>query len=152
MGYPGILKRFRYPIQFITLNPKKSIEWNGLRISVAETVHSVLNYTIRVDLPGPKNNKKSFSISGDGQITEASKKLVSDVNLHFQEVYSLKPEIPVHADFETVLEWAMRSKIESQDLSHFSRAIKAKIHQQLSAKKPRPGVIAAKPWARYLIK
>jgi len=71
------------------LSPESPAFFEKLRISVAPTVHSVLNYTVRVDLLGTA--KKSFSISGDGQITEAIKKLTQNSTVHFHEVYSFKP-------------------------------------------------------------
>ena len=134
MGYPGFSKRIKFPIRHITLAPGTPLNFNGLIFNTAPTVHSVLNYTIRVDLPGGM----SFAVSGDGQITPKSKKLVDDVDVLFQEVYSDKPGIPVHADLKTVTEWIEKSHVRSIVTSHFSRSLKTTLAAKVTSKKVGP--------------
>jgi hypothetical protein len=73
------------------------MDWKGLHIRAARTVHSVLNHTLRVDGPD-----FSFSVSGDGQVTPNSRQLVEGVDVHFQEIYTLRPEFSTHSDFQSV--------------------------------------------------
>jgi len=130
--YPGFAKRLQFPIRYLTFTPGARIDFNGLTLSCATTVHSVLNYTVRVDIAG--KTPASFAVSGDGQITDETKQLVGDVGVLFQEIYCEKPEIPVHADLETVADWIKSSQVKQIVTSHFSRSAKAKLKKQVSSK------------------
>lgn len=128
LGYPGFSKRLKFPIFYSTLVPGATLDFEGLRLSSAPTVHSVLNYTVRVDAIG---KAWAFTVSGDGQITAQTKKLVDDVDVLFQEIYSEKPGIPVHADLETVSGWIARSEVGKIVTSHFSRSAKAGLNKRV---------------------
>jgi ribonuclease BN (tRNA processing enzyme) len=130
LGYPGFSKRIKFQIHYTQLEPGKEVDFEGLRLSCAPTVHSVLNYTIRVNLP---DGRSSFAVSGDGQITEKSKKLVDTVGVLFQEIYSEKPGIPVHADLETVKAWISKSHVRKIVTSHFARTEKAGLAKRVKA-------------------
>lgn len=143
MGYPGFVKRISFPIVHSTLSPDAPTKFKGLTLTCAPTVHSVLNYTIRVDVRGDR--RTSFAISGDGQITTETKQLTRDVKFLFQEVYADKPGIPVHADLETVSAWAPSTKINTLVTSHFGRSYKGKLKKQVRAKKEAPRWLVSEP-------
>lgn len=150
MGYPGFSKRLKFPLRFTTLVPGSPTRLQKLSLTCAPTTHSVLNYTIRVDLPGP--SPASFAISGDGQITAASKKLVADIDVLFQEIYGLKPEIPIHADLQTVSEWVAQTRIKKLVTSHFSRSAKAKLNRRVYSKpKSQTEWIVSRPGLEILL-
>lgn len=130
MGYPGLSKRIAFPIRFLVLSPERVLALGDLRLSCASTVHSILNYTVRVEVEG---KGPSFAVSGDGQITQATKSLVNDVDVLFQEVYNDKPEIPVHADFATVSAWIKKSKVKTIVTSHFARSHKKALIRKVGA-------------------
>lgn len=118
LGYPGMLKKLPFALEFQPLLEGLALVWNGLHFSAARTRHSVLNFTIRVDLPGGR----SFSVSGDGQVTRETLQLVDSVDLHFQELYLPKPGIPTHADLQTLREgWADDQGPRKIVLTHFAR-------------------------------
>jgi ribonuclease BN (tRNA processing enzyme) len=119
MGYPGFAKRISFDIRFVTLSTSSATQFRGLRLTCARTVHSILNFTIRVDLPG---RLAAFAVSGDGQITPETKRLVSDVCVLFQEIYSEAPGIPVHADLATIRAWIPETSIKILVASHFARS------------------------------
>jgi ribonuclease Z len=129
LGYPGVLKVLSFPLEFHTLSPSAPMKFGAIKLSVAATVHSVLNYTIRVDLKTAQG-ERSFAVSGDGQITEQTKALVADVDCLFQEVYSEAPGIPIHADLETLSDWVVGTQIKRVVASHFGRSA----HRKLSVK------------------
>ncbi len=128
-------------------SPFISSDREALRDASASYSNSVLNYTVRVDLKTPKG-PRSFAVSGDGQITDASKALVHDVDCLFQEVYSEKPGIPVHADLETVVTWASNTQIKHVVTSHFARSARTKLSKKVSARKSKsPRWSVARPEA-----
>lgn len=127
MGYPAIESKLEFSIEHLNLDPESSLSLSDLEFSCAPTVHSVLNYTIRVDRRDLA--PFSFAVSGDGQITTATKSLASDVDVLFQEIYGLKPEISVHADFETVSAWIATSNVKKIVTSHFSRVAKSRLSE-----------------------
>jgi ribonuclease Z len=133
MGYPGFSKRLKFKIHHLTLSPRSALDLMGLTLNCAATVHSVLNYTIRVDLFAEET--ASFAISGDGQITPATKKLTANVDVLFQELYSDKPGIPVHADLKTVATWIKSTQIKTIVTSHFSRSRKAALEGKITSPK-----------------
>jgi ribonuclease Z len=147
LGYPGFSKRIQFPIVHHTLSLGEAVSFRGAEFTVAPTVHSVLNYTVRVDLKTPKG-PRSFAVSGDGQITDASKALVHDVDCLFQEVYSETPGIPVHADLETVVKWASNTQIKHVVTSHFARSARTTLSKKLGARKSKaPRWSVARPQA-----
>ncbi len=138
LGYPGIFSQLKFPIRFVSLSESNSISFEGLSLSVARTVHSVLNYTIRVDFE--RNRFKSFALSGDGQITPSTQELVKDVGLLLQEVYTLRKKIPVHADLKTLEAWASGASISKIGVAHHARSEVNRVHkriQVLARKDPR---------------
>lgn len=136
LGYPGAFNRLGFSLRFHEFSPAKPLTWKGLKFSTARTVHSVLNLTIRVDLKGMA---KSFAVSGDGQITEETMRLVEDVDLLFQEVYTAEPEVPVHADLQTVAAFVARARLKKVLIAHQGRGEKPRVLWRVSqlAKKDR---------------
>lgn len=119
-GYPGLWKRLGFKIEFLEIAPLRPVEWAGLKIRVAETSHSVRNFTYRVD--SSDGSFQSFAVSGDGQTTSKTCELVKDVGVHFQEIYTLNKINPVHMDLKRFEKWALRSRIEKIGVAHHSRA------------------------------
>jgi len=126
LGYPGLIKRLQYSLNFIELAQNSRATWQGLSFTCARTVHSVLNHTVRVDI-----GRKSFAISGDGQITAATRNLVTDVGILFQEVYTLRTPIPVHADLVTVEKFIATASLGRIGIAHQSRSEITKFHRKV---------------------
>lgn len=99
MGYPGLRKRFQFPLVFHEMRAGDELRWRGLRLRCARTEHSVLNHTIRMDA-----GSRSFSVSGDGLPTAASVKLVEGADLHLQECYTASRPVPGHASLRQLKE------------------------------------------------
>jgi ribonuclease BN (tRNA processing enzyme) len=125
LGYPGMLKKLPFDLHFRVLEANRPLELqlgtSEIRLQGARTTHSVLNHAIRFELP----QGRSFSVSGDGQITPEVCRLVSGVDLHFQECFWRKPRAPSHADLVT-LRAAWQGKLgaaapRSIVLTHVSR-------------------------------
>lgn len=129
LGYPGMMQRLEFAPHFIELTAGVPLVWNDCIISSARTVHSVLNLSLRVE---KKDEPWSLGISGDGQITEATQELFNDVSLLFQEIYSLSPDVPVHADLATFERFVSSSRIKNVRLAHHSRGHLSKLHKRVT--------------------
>jgi ribonuclease BN (tRNA processing enzyme) len=151
LGYPGFMKRLKYPIHFKQLSHGKPMRWKKLEFACGRTVHSVLNHTVKVTLD--KKKKISFAVSGDGQITPETKALVSDVSLLLQEVYTSEPEVPVHADLKTLKEFILHSSFGRVGVVHQSRSHVSKVNRGvMSLKKEDSRWFIASPGAIISLK
>ncbi|MGK5085722.1 MBL fold metallo-hydrolase [Bdellovibrionota bacterium FG-1] len=147
LGYPGLLARLSFPLEFVEISDTAGVQLESLRVTAAKTTHSVLNYTLRVDFTG--KGIRSFAVSGDGQITDATCALVSDVGFLLQEIYTVKTDIPVHADLKRLEEWAPTTAIQMIGVTHHARNEVSAVHRRIRAlnrKDPRwfslePGMI-----------
>ncbi len=131
LGYPGLRKKLDFELEWQewTINAE-IIEWRGLSFRTAKTVHTLINHSIRVDIPGDPH--ASFGISGDGQITRETRVLFADVGLLMQEIYTLRPRrYAVHADLKTVETYLNDSLIKKIAGTHFSRTENKKTIQRL---------------------
>jgi ribonuclease Z len=129
LGYPGLSARLSYPLVFVEITDSGEVEIESLRIRAAKTIHSVLNYTLRVDFP--THDTLSFAVSGDGQITDATCGLVSDVGVLLQEIYSVNTEIPVHADLKRLEEWVPNTALGKIGVTHHARSEVSAVHQRI---------------------
>lgn len=128
LGYPGFIRRLQFQIDFIELSDRARVRWRGLEFTCARTVHSVLNYTVRVDV-----GRKSFAVSGDGQITEATRRLVENVGVLLQEVYTANTSIPVHADLATIEAFVWSAKLGRVGVAHHSRSECSKVCRRVES-------------------
>lgn len=128
IGYPGIAKRITYERVFHVLEPGKPYPWKGLTLHSARTEHSVLNLSLRIELA----NGKSFAVSGDGNFTPATRRLFEGVDLLLHEMYSLKPGVPVHADLESFVPYAMNARIGRIGLAHLARGERDRIEKAVA--------------------
>jgi ribonuclease Z len=128
LGYPGLLKRLAFPLNFEVLEPGQVTELGAIRIRVARTEHSVLNLTVRIELPGGR----FFSVSGDGQVTPASLALTAGGELHFQETFARVPGISNHADLQTlVAAWSIEQAPKRILLTHMARGERSELLSQV---------------------
>lgn len=131
MGYPGLWNRLGFEIEFLEISPAQPLELRGLKIRVAETKHSVRNFTYRVD--AKDGSFLSFAVSGDGQTTEKTRSLVKDVGVLFQEIYTLNKITPVHMDLKRFEKWAKTSNVGKIGVAHHSRSELRAIQQRIQA-------------------
>jgi ribonuclease BN (tRNA processing enzyme) len=124
MGYPGF--KLRFPLVFLELSVAQPLVWRGLKLSCARSKHAVLNFAVRVDFLG-----RSFAISGDGQLTPATRALVGDVDLLLQEVYTVTPQVPTHADLDQVVSFVDGAAIKRIGVAHQARTEKSAVHSRV---------------------
>lgn len=103
LAYPGILAKLSYDLQFIeTIRP---VTFQELELSFAETRHSLTNYAIRVKV-GLQAGSAIFGMSGDGELTEATRKLFSDCQFLVHESFSYQEPLFGHGAATDIVEYA----------------------------------------------
>jgi ribonuclease BN (tRNA processing enzyme) len=121
-----------YPLRFLTAEEGLSIRYRGVKLSFAETKHSVRNLAIRFDWRG-----KSLAISGDGSPTPGLAALYRNCGVVVQETYQDNVFEPVHTSMPAVLQLASETGIGRLYLVHLSREFKARADESLARQAPR---------------
>jgi ribonuclease BN (tRNA processing enzyme) len=131
-GYPGMVARFQYPVEYRAAAPGQTVVWEGMNFGFAPTRHSVTNLAVRIEAGGGK-----FCYSGDGQFTAASRALFQDADLLVHEAYSLEPS-PIHGDFPSVIRMAAEQSVRQLAVVHIKRTVRPVV-SKLDATVPEPG-------------
>lgn len=127
LGYPGTSKKLRFKVLFKGLKSGQCFSFRHLKFSCARSDHSQLNLCVRVQDP----HGKSFAISGDGNLTPASKKLYAGVDLLLHEAFWLNQEGKGHCSLETVREYAVSHDVKRVGLTHMSRLMRDRIEKNV---------------------
>lgn len=99
LAYPGILTKLSYDLHFIeTIQP---VTFQEFDLSFAESRHSLTNYGIRV-----KAGPIVFGMSGDGELTEATRKLFTDCQFLVHEAFSYQEPLFGHGAAIDIVEYA----------------------------------------------
>ncbi|GIU68972.1 MAG: ribonuclease Z [Candidatus Woesearchaeota archaeon] len=109
--------------------PRKYTFWKNEQIigdfvvSTAKTIHSAPNYALKFEYFGnvPSKNKK-FAISGDGELTEDTKKLFEDVDLLVHEAFFINNQnAKNHATAKQVVDYAIEKGIPEVKLVQINK-------------------------------
>ena len=114
-GYRTLSRRFAFEIAY---RPAEPCEIGGATFSFAPTTHAVTNFAIRIESGG-----RSVFYSGDGAITDSSRRLMTGAGLAIHEAYSFD-ELPIHADIPSVLAAAADRHVEHTALVHVARKVR----------------------------
>ena len=118
-GYTGLSPRFKYPIEYMPIQPGRTCEWKQFSFDFAATRHAVSNLAIRAQRGG-----KVFCYSGDGTVTDETRKLFAQADLVVHEAYLFEP-LPVHADIPGLLQMVEHERVRQLALVHVQRALRA---------------------------
>ena len=119
LGYHGMPERYRFTIDYRPASAGDTLDFEDVALDFAETLHSAPNLAVRV-----ASGSKSICYSGDGSVTDASRKLFSGTDLLIHEAYSFEPK-RFHADIPGLLEMAPREHVRNLALVHIQRGVRA---------------------------
>ena len=108
----GICETTTFPIEWYDI--KEVFMMGPFQTRFAKTSHSVPNFSIRLE-----HKHSSFFYSGDGLATTASKELMRNADLCFQESYSMQPNA-VHFNVEPCLKIVDELNLPAMRLYHLS--------------------------------
>ena len=114
-GYRTLSRRFAFEI---TYRSAEACEIGGVKFAFAPTTHAVTNYAVRIEYGG-----RSVFYSGDGAITDASRRLMTGVDLAIHEAYSFDA-LPIHADIPAVLAAGADRQAGHTALVHVARKVR----------------------------
>lgn len=143
LGYRGLPARYKFPVEYCSVAPGRSIDFAGTSLSFAESTHAVPNLAVRLDEDG-----KALCYSGDGMFTDASRDLFAGAHLVIHEAYTFE-KIPVHADIQALVELVESKGIKQLAFVHVQRNLRrnpARIEQVIRASggrlsMPEPGAV-----------
>jgi len=118
-AYKDIFSKFEFKIDFIEVEQGQTIQFNELKLSFAETEHSIDNLALKID-----NGEKSFCYSGDGMFNIKTEELYKNSDLVIHEAYLLNEKEEGHACITDLIEMAERNNVKCLAFIHISRDIR----------------------------
>jgi ribonuclease BN (tRNA processing enzyme) len=112
----------------------------------APTQHSAPNLAVRVESGG-----RVLCYSGDGNFTEASRKLFTGADFLFHEAYSFD-ETPVHGEIGAVVKMAEEENVRRLGLVHVARGVRRKADRLIDVvQEGEEAVLLPEPGSRYTV-
>lgn len=108
------LIRYTFKINFVEI--KNSLNFNELELLFTSTSHAIPNYAIKVSA-----NSKSVCYSGDGAVTEDSKKLYNKSDLLVHEAYTIDTPIGGHETIRNLVRLTEEIKLNKLAIIHVMR-------------------------------
>jgi ribonuclease BN (tRNA processing enzyme) len=146
MAYRGLAGRFRYAIEHRVAEAGGCMTVGRASLRFAETQHSAPNLAVRVESGG-----RVLCYSGDGNFTEASRKLFTDADFLFHEAYSFE-EIPIHGEIGAVVKMAEEQNVRRLGLMHVARGVRRKSDRLIDVVHAgEEAVLLPEPGSRYTV-
>lgn len=129
LGYPGSADRPGFRLVFKELRGQESFRLENLKFRCAVSAHSQFNLSVRVTGPGGRG----FAVSGDGNLTPATRKLYDGVDLLLHECFWLKQGANCHASLEAIRGFADAHRVGRIGVTHLSRYYRKQIVNAVTA-------------------
>lgn len=144
-AYSGI-NNYGFKIQFLFVDDGKEIDFRGLKLKFAKTLHTAYNLAIRID-----DGKNIICYSGDGPFDKNTAKLYSNCDLLMHECYMFDTRITGHVAAVDVFEMAKRNNVKCLSLAHFKRAFNNETRAKIKEAAPQTGlkIILPEPLEEY---
>ncbi len=123
LGYPSMLERLSFPIEYRTMHPRRALELDGLRLTCARSRHSVPNLSVRFE----DSRGRSVAFSGDGDISDETRQLYAGVDVLFHELYRLRRSFPGHTRLPDLRKMVESLEIPVVVVSHHARRERVRI-------------------------
>ena len=134
MAYRGFTAKFGYEMNFVGVKAGQKMNFQGLDLSFAPTVHSIENLAVKVVA-----GAKSYCYSGDGQFLVPTEKLYADCDLVIQETYLYDERKVGHTCITDAIAMAGRLGVKALALTHLQRDFRrlkmSVLHAKIKSKK-----------------
>lgn len=138
LGYPGAFSPERcFALAPRSLSPGTWVDSGPLRISVAQSRHSLQNLAVRLE-----EGTSAVCYSGDGAPTSATKRLFDGATVLVHECYSAGEHSAQHARVDEILEFQRTLGVQTLCLVHLNREQKYRVRARAAG---RPGVLLPNP-------
>lgn len=115
IAYQFFIGKFKYKINFIESEEGKGIEFNDLKLSFSQTVHSGENLAIKIT-----DGKSVLAYSGDGSPIVGSD-FYKNLGLLILETYLYDKEIIGHSSIVSAVSFAENNNVKCLALTHINR-------------------------------
>ena len=129
LAYKSIYPDLRYEFLEVTNKTK----FKEFCIEIARSGHRESNYSIKVTV-----DNKTIAYSGDGGMTEQTRKLFNGCDLLIHESYFLKTEGANHENVKNLIEYCKNGEVKRLALVHLGRKERGKISKYISKQKNLP--------------
>ena len=129
LAYPNVWAKLGFAIEPLVLEPGRMRRWEGYRLSMAWSDHSLRNGSLRVEVPG-----SVFGYSGDGAPTEATRALFAGADILVHEAFAAEAPPVGHAAASQVIALATAAKVDTLALVHVSRTERAAVERAVAAR------------------
>ncbi len=120
-AYRGFPANFGYKTEFVGVEAGQTVEFRGLKLSYAPTIHSIENLAVRID-----DGQKAYGYSGDGQFISQTEELYAGCDLVIQETFLYDQKRDGHASIVDAIDMAQRRGVKTLALSHMERDFRKK--------------------------
>lgn len=115
--HPGGIQNFGYDVILEDVEPSEEKQFGTLKLNFALTVHGIVpNLAIKIS-----SGNKSIAYSGDGSITEDSKKMYDGVDILVHEAYGINAKALNHGTIPNLLDMMKEIKIGKVAFVHMNR-------------------------------
>jgi ribonuclease BN (tRNA processing enzyme) len=144
-AYFGI-NSYGFDINFIIAKDETSVQFNDLKLSFANTLHTAYDLAIRIE-----DGKHVVCYSGDGPFDEGTEQLYKDADILMHECYMYDVRIKGHVAAVDVFDMAKRCNVKCLALSHFKRAFNDETRKKVAEVAPTTGlkIIMPQPLEEY---
>ncbi len=114
-AYKGFVEKFKYKINLVEAKEGEVVEFQDLRLSFEETVHSGENLAVKIN-----NDGKTMAYSGDGS-PKSDGDFYNDLDLLILETYLYDKEIIGHSSIVSAISFAEKNNVKCLVLTHINR-------------------------------
>ncbi len=146
-GYKGSRSKFEFNLNFLEIEPEKTFDFKGLKLSFALTEHPSPNLAIKIT----DKDGKSLCYSGDGRLTKESKKLYNNSDLVIHEAYLYESDWPGHGSVADLIKMVRENNIKCLAFTHIQRDFRKKDLKKIEQAilKEEVNIIIPKPFEEY---
>jgi ribonuclease BN (tRNA processing enzyme) len=114
-----MLKKLPFPLEWHEFSPGKSELWKQATWTVAQSLHRMPNFSVRIEEAG-----HAVCYSGDGAPSDATEALYRGASLLIHEAYYDAPQrSQSHASVPGVLELSQRCAVKTLHVLHRKRSL-----------------------------
>lgn len=129
LAYPNFMGRLTYPLEFIEVEPEKSVHAVGLTWHFAENGHPQRDLAVRIE-----DGRHSLFYSGDGAPTDQTLTLALHCDLVIHEAYGLDRITPGHGAIGKCIDFARQAGASALALVHVQRDERRERYLEITAR------------------
>jgi ribonuclease Z len=119
-AYPNASDDLGFSLKFMEVDDTSQVQVGNLKLLFGYTNHSIPNLAIQL-----KEDSKTVCYSGDGSLTDATKRLYAGCNLLIHETYQVSKRMFGHGCLSDVIDFAERNNIGTIAPVHICRKVRA---------------------------